>query len=107
MHTKKEQRTRQTLDMPGTTRTEDGETQSHSNTETIVRFAELLKLTLVCRSKAYELMNPESPHFDPTFPAGFPLYDSPRSPRAWYLHEAVTWVTGRAMKHKLMQERAA
>lgn len=107
MHTKKKQRTRQTLDMPGITLTEHGETESRSNTETIVRFAELLKLTLVCRSKAYELMNPKSPHFDPTFPVGFPLYDSPRSPKAWYLHEAVSWVTGRATKRKLMQVRAA
>lgn len=72
--------------------------------EPIVRFRELLKVTQVGRSKAYELMNPKSPGFDPDFPIGFPLFDSPRSPKAWYRHEAIAWVEGRANKQRQFQK---
>lgn len=80
---------------------------SNPDSDAIMRFAELLMVTLVSRSKAYELMNPKSPYYDVTFPVGFPLYDSPRSPKAWYRSEALAWVAGRAKKHKTRQEHAA
>ncbi len=70
----------------------------------IVRFRELLRVTQVGRSKAYELMNPKSPGFDPDFPTGFPLFDSPRSPKVWYRHEAIAWVEGRANKQRQFQK---
>lgn len=72
--------------------------------EPIVRFHGLLKVTQVGRSKAYELMNPKNPGFDPDFPTGFPLFDSPRSPKVWYRHEAIAWVEGRANKQRQNQK---
>lgn len=72
--------------------------------EPIVRFRGLLKVAQVGRSKAYELMNPKHPKFDPEFPAGFPLFDSPRSPKAWFRHEVIAWVEGRANKQRKFQE---
>ncbi len=72
--------------------------------EPIVRFRELLKVTQVGRSKAYELMNPKHRNFDPDFPSGFPLFDSPRSPKAWYREDAIAWVEGRANKQRQFQK---
>jgi predicted DNA-binding transcriptional regulator AlpA len=53
----------------------------------------LLKVTRVSRSKAYELMKS-----DPDFPKGIPLYDSDRSPRFYWTHEALAWIESRATK---------
>ena len=64
----------------------------------VLRFAELLQLTKVGKSKAYDLMNPKSPGFDPDYPTGFPLFDSPRSPKAYWRHEAMAWLEGRSKK---------
>jgi predicted DNA-binding transcriptional regulator AlpA len=66
----------------------------------VLRFAELLQLTKVRKSKAYDLMNPKSPGFDPEYPTGFPLFDSPRSPRVYWRHEAIAWLDGRSKKFK-------
>jgi predicted DNA-binding transcriptional regulator AlpA len=60
-----------------------------------IRFPQLLKVTRVGRSKAYELMKT-----DPTFPKGFPLFDSPRSPKIWWYHEVVTWIHEREKKYR-------
>lgn len=68
--------------------------------EPIIRFHELLSITKVGRSKAYLLMNPKSSEFDPDYPTGFPLFDSPRSPKAFYRHEAIAWIEGRANKQR-------
>lgn len=68
--------------------------------EPIIRFRELLRITRVGRSKAYLLMNPKSIGFDPDYPTGFPLFDSPRSPKAFYRHEAIAWVEKRANKQR-------
>ncbi|MCA7024934.1 MULTISPECIES: hypothetical protein [Stenotrophomonas] len=62
----------------------------------VLRFPDLLELTRVGRSKAYAMMNPKDPGFDPTFPVGFPLYDTPRSPKGYWRHEAVAWLEGRS-----------
>ena len=70
----------------------------------IIRFRELLSITQVGRSKAYLLMNPKSSEFDPDYPTGFPLFDSPRSPKAFYRHEAIAWVEGRANKQRHFQK---
>ncbi|WP_182657447.1 helix-turn-helix transcriptional regulator [Stenotrophomonas lacuserhaii] len=71
----------------------------------LLRFPELLKLTKVGRSKAYDLMNPKSPAFDPDYPAGFPLFDSPRSPKVYWRHEALAWIEGRSNKFRNQQQR--
>lgn len=65
-----------------------------------IRFAELLEMTRVGRSKAYQLMNPKHRDFDPEFPTGFPLFNSPRSPKIWWTHLAAAWVEGRAKKSR-------
>ena len=75
-----------------------------SSNEPILRFPELLKVTKVGRSKAYDLMNPKSPAFDPDYPAGFPLFDSPRSPKAYWRHEALAWIEGRSNKFRNQQQ---
>ena len=60
-----------------------------------LRFPELLKVIRVGRSKAYELARN-----DPTFPQGIPLFDTERSPRFWWTHEALAWVKGREELYK-------
>ena len=60
-----------------------------------LRFKELLKVTRVGKSKAYELMKT-----DPSFPQGIPLYDSDRSPMFFWTHEAIAWVNSRATKFR-------
>lgn len=64
-----------------------------------LRFDELLEAANIGRSKAYELTNPKHPRFDPHFPQGFPLFDSPRSPRVWWTHRVAAWVESRERKH--------
>lgn len=66
----------------------------------IVLLAELLEITKVGKSKAYRLMNPKKPDYDPEFPTGFPLFDSPRSPKAYWRCEAIAWVQGRSRKFR-------
>lgn len=66
----------------------------------IIRFRELLSITQVGRSKAYLLMNSKSSEFDPDYPTGFRLFDSPRSPKAFYRHEAIAWIEGRVNKQR-------
>lgn len=61
----------------------------------ILRLPDLLKVVRVSRSKAYELMKS-----DPTFPKGTPLFDSDRSPRFYWTHEALAWAEGREEKFK-------
>lgn len=80
------------------------EREGDSN-DLLLRFPELLKLTKVGRSKAYDLMNFRSPAFDPDYPAGFPLFDSPRSPRVYWRHEALAWIEGRSNKFRNKQQR--
>lgn len=58
-----------------------------------LRFKQLLKVTRVGRSKAYELMKSDS-----RFPKGIPLYDSGQSPKFYWTHEALAWVESRAEK---------
>lgn len=64
----------------------------------VLDFQELIKFTKVGRSSAYKLMNPDDPAFDPDFPSGFPLFDSPRSPKVYWRHEALAWLEGRDKK---------
>ncbi len=65
-----------------------------------LRLKDLLKVLSVSRSKAYELMKS-----DPDFPKGIPLYDSDRSPKFYWSHEAIAWVEARAFKFRNEQER--
>ena len=58
----------------------------------ILRFFELLKVTRVSRTKAYELMKS-----DPDFPKGIPLYDQ-GSTKFYWTHEAIAWIESRAAK---------
>lgn len=58
-------------------------------------FSQLLKETQLTRSKAYEKMQKNHANFDPSFPQGIPLYDSDRSPKFWWSHEVVVWLTQR------------
>lgn len=60
-----------------------------------LRFKDLLKVTRVGRSKAYELMKS-----DPDFPKGIPLYDSGQSPKFYWAHEAMAWVEARSNKFR-------
>lgn len=69
----------------------------------VLRFAELLSLTKVGKSKAYSMMNPKDPGFDPGYPTGFPLFDSPRSPKVYWRHEAMAWLEGRSNKFRNQQ----
>jgi len=66
----------------------------------VLRFSELLAMTKVGKSKAYDLMNPDSESHDPDYPTGFPLFDSPRSPKVYWRHEAIAWIEGRYNKFK-------
>ena len=60
-----------------------------------LRFNELLKVTKVRKSKAYQLMKT-----DPTFPQGAPLYDGDQSPMIYRTEEAVAWVNSRFAKRR-------
>lgn len=71
--------------------------------EPLLRFREVLKLTKVGRSKAFDMMNKKSSGYDPYFPEGFPLFDSPRSPKAWYRDEVFAWIEARAKKRELKE----
>lgn len=64
-----------------------------------LRLKDLLKMLSVSKSKAYELMKT-----DPEFPKGVPLYDSERSPKFYWSHEAIAWIEGRASKFRTQQE---
>lgn len=66
-----------------------------------LRFKELLNLLQVSRSKAYELKKT-----DPDFPKGVPLYDSERSPKFYWTHEAIAWLEGRANKFRDRQKES-
>ena len=79
------------------TRTNTDE-RGEASDDLVLRFAELLNLTKVKKSKAYAMMNPKDPGFDPDFPSGFPLFDTPRSPKVYWRHEAVAWLEGRSSK---------
>lgn len=68
--------------------------------EPILRFSEFIRLVKVGRSKAYNLTNPKSPEYDPEFPTGFPLFDSPRSPKGYWRHEGIAWARGRSNKFR-------
>lgn len=72
--------------------------------EPTLRFPELLRTAKVGRSKAFELMNSTHRNFDPDFPIGFSLFDSPRSPKVWYRHEVMAWVDERASKKSKFQK---
>lgn len=71
--------------------------------EPILRFSEFLRVVKVGRSKAYDLMNPKSSAHDPEFPTGFQLFDSPRSPKGYWRHEAIAWARGRSNKFRNQQ----
>lgn len=58
-----------------------------------VRFKDLLKILRISRSKAYQLMQ-----VDKTFPRGTPLYDSPRSPKFYWVQDAIVWLEARSNK---------
>ena len=64
-----------------------------------LRLKDLLKMLCVSKSKAYELMKS-----DPDFPKGIPLYDSDRSPKFYWAHEAIAWIEGRASRFRSQQE---
>ena len=59
----------------------------------ILRFKEMLKVTCVSRSKAYELMKT-----DDAFPKGVSLYDSKRSPKVYRVSDALAWIEMRTKK---------
>ncbi len=58
-------------------------------------FKNLLKFLSIKRSKAYQLMKE-----DPTFPKGVPLYESRRSPKFFWTHEAMAWLEARSNKFR-------
>ena len=58
-----------------------------------LNFKELMRVTKVGRSKAYELMKS-----DPHFPIGTPLYDAPNSPRIFSTIQAAAWLERRGLK---------
>ena len=58
-------------------------------------FKEMLKVTKVGRSKAYVLTKT-----DPSFPKGTPVYDSERSPKFYWTHEALAWSRSRTEKFR-------
>ena len=58
-----------------------------------LRFKEMLKVTRVSKSKAYELIKK-----DPAFPKGIPLYDSERSPKVYRVSDALAWIEMRRNK---------
>ena len=58
-------------------------------------FKEMLKITKVGRSKAYVLIKT-----DPSFPKGTPVYDSDRSPKFYWTHEALAWSHSRTAKFR-------
>lgn len=60
-----------------------------------LRFKEMLKVTRVSKSKAYELIKQ-----DPAFPKGIPLYDSERSPKIYRLTDALAWIEMRSNKRR-------
>jgi len=62
-------------------------------------FKELLRVTKVGRSKAYQLMNVRHKKHDPQYPSGTPLYDTPNSPRIFSTIQAAAWLERRGVKH--------
>ena len=62
-------------------------------------FKELLRVTKVRRSKAYQLMNARHKKHDPHYPSGTPLYETPNSPRIFSTHQAAAWLERRGFKH--------
>ena len=61
--------------------------------------AELLEVTKVSRSTADNLKNPMHKRFDPQYPKGSPLFDSPNSPRIYRSPQAAKWLFKRLTKH--------
>jgi len=58
-------------------------------------FKQMLKVTKVGKSKAYVLTKT-----DPSFPQGTPVYDSERSPKFYWTHEALAWSRSRTAKFR-------
>jgi predicted DNA-binding transcriptional regulator AlpA len=65
-----------------------------------LRFKEMLKVTRVSKSKAYELIKK-----DPAFPKGIPLYDSERSPKIYRVSDALAWIEMRSKQSLTKQEK--
>lgn len=59
-----------------------------------IRLPDLLKMTGLCRSTVYNLMNPKSKYFDPSFPNSVGLTPNGRS-KAWSRAEVEAWMLGR------------
>lgn len=85
------------IDRPGPTKAETGHSRppAWQPEGPTLRLKELLNVTQVSRSKAYELMKS-----DPEFPKGVPLYDGDRSPKFYWTHEAMAWVAERSNKFR-------
>ena len=67
-------------------------------------FNELQKVTKVKKTKAYRLMGKQYPDYDPDYPQGIPLFDSERSPKFWWTHEALAWSKKREEKARGKQK---
>lgn len=65
----------------------------------VLRFSELLTIVKGSKSKLRDVMSPVSKNHDPSFPKGFPLYDSPSSPKLYWKHEVIAWLEARSNKY--------
>lgn len=72
----------------------------HIEGKPVVRTQGFFKITGVSRTRGYEMWNRKSPYWDPEFPVGFPLYDSPNSPKVFWVHEALAWLQARSNQHR-------
>lgn len=61
----------------------------------IVRAKQFSALFGISRAKLYELQDPGSPRFDPTFPRPVRLGASPRGAVGWWTNEIEAWLESR------------
>jgi len=61
----------------------------------IVRAKQFSAFFGISRAKLYELQDPRSPRFDPTFPRPVRLGVSPRGAVGWWANEIEAWLESR------------
>jgi prophage regulatory protein len=63
----------------------------------LICIAEVIRITSRKRSTIYNMADPNSSQYDPTFPRKRKLSQRPNGAVAWLLHEVEEWVQSRSI----------
>jgi predicted DNA-binding transcriptional regulator AlpA len=74
------------------------------STPRAIRRRRVLELTGFGNSHLYNLSDPKSASFDPTWPRSFRLGNSSNSPVVWWEHAVVAWVKSKAAAAEAMRD---